>query len=270
MTDQRRRTLSVAQRSFESVLRNRTLVVVAVGYALSIVGFAWVSSGGGYLALSLNLLTPLEVLVPLVAFAVGYHSILGDRTRGELAVFRTYPLSGRSYVLGVYLGRLAALLVAVLVPLVLASGVVVFFQEESVSVIASHETVDTPIVYVRLFVLTAAFAATALAVAIGVSALAGSRASGIALSMGAVLTLLVGLDFGLVAGLATDLIGAGTLEALLAVSPLSAFRGLVLELVVAPIAAEPIAGGVHPVWAMLGLAMWTIGPLAVASRFVFR
>ncbi|WP_181686183.1 ABC transporter permease [Halorhabdus salina] len=270
MTDQRRRILSVAQRAFESVCRNRTVLAVAAGYAIAILGFAWVSSGGGYLALSLNLLTPLEVLVPLVAFAVGYHAILGDRTRGELAVLRTYPLSGRSYVLGVYLGRLAALLVAVLVPLVLASGIVVFFREESVSVIAAHDTVDTPIVYVRLFVLTAVFASTALAITIGVSALAGTRASGIALSIVSLLAILIGLDLAIVAGLATDLIGGGSLDALLAVSPLSAFRGLVLELVAAPIAAAPIAGGIHPGWATLGLALWTVSMLAIGSRFVFR
>lgn len=262
--------MTVAQRSFESVLRSRALLAAAGGYALAILGFAWVASGGGYLALSLNLLTPLAVLVPLIAIAIGYRSILDDRVRGELDVFRTYPVSGRSYVMGVFLGRVAGLLIVVLVPLVLATGVVILFREETISVLAGHETADTPLVYVRLLVLTALFAVTSLAIAVSVSAVAKTSRSAVALAIAATLALLIGLDIGLVAGLAADFVEPATLDVFVAASPLSAFRGLVLELAVEPVAPGTIAGGIDPAAGLAGLTTWTVGALLIAGAAVFR
>lgn len=270
MTGAGQRTAAVAQRAFDSVLRSRALLAVAFGYALAVLGFAWVASGGGYLALSLNLLTPLAVLVPLVAFAFGYRSILDDRLRGELAVLRTYPLEGRSYVLGVFLGRAAALLVVVVTPLLVAVGVVVAFRQETISVLAAHETADSPIIYVRLLVLTATFALTTLAIAIGVSALAAGSRSAIALAVAALLALVLGLDLAVVSGLAANLVPPGVLDVVVAVSPLSAFRGLGLELVVGPVAPGAVAGGVDPLSGIVALVAWTGGALVLAGRVVFR
>jgi len=265
-----RDTLVVAQRSFDSVIRNRALAALAVGYALAIMGFAWASRGGGYLALSINLLTPLEVLVPLLAVAIGYRSILDDRVRGELDVLRSYPLAGRSYVLGTFLGRSAILLAVVVVPLILATGVVLLFRVERISVLATHATADSPIVYLRMLTLTAAFALVALAVAVGISALSASSRGGLALAIAAVLTLVIGLDLAVVAGLATDVVPLGALEGVVSVSPLSAYRGLVFELAVGSVAPRAASGGIDPVVALGSLTLWTVGSLSIAAGTVFR
>ena len=265
-----RNTLTVAQRAFDSVGRNRAFLALAVGYGLVILGFAWTSRGGGYLALSMNLLTPLAVLVPLVAVAVGYRSILEDRLSGELDVLRSYPLTGRSYVLGTFLGRAAALLVVVLVPLVLATGVVVLFRTERISVLATHATADSPIIYVRLFVLTGVFALVALAVAIAVSALAASSRGGFAVALAAALGLVVSLDLAVVAGLAADVIPTGALDVVLAASPLSAYRGLVFELAVGSVAPQAVPSGISPISAVVSLLGWGAGSLSIAAAAVFR
>jgi len=263
-------TVAVAQRAFDATVRSRALLAVAAGYAFVVLAIAWTTRGSGYLSLSLSLLTPLEVLVPVVAFAVGYRSILDDRVRGELAVFRTYPLSARSYVLGVCLGRLATVLLVVLVPLLIAGTTVVAFREESISVLATHATADSPLVYLRTVVLTAVFASVALAVAIAVSAIARTTRNAIALGVGGVVVLVVGLDLGFVVGLAGGVVPPEALSTLAALSPLSAYRGLVLETAVGPVAGDAIAGGIDPLAGFVGLLSWTAGALAVAIRSVFR
>jgi len=270
MNESWERTVAVAQRAFDATLRSRALLAVAAGYAFVVLALAWTTRGSGYLSLSLSVLTPLEVLVPVVAFAVGYRSVLDDRLRGELAVFRTYPLSARSYVLGVFLGRLATVLMVVLVPLLIAGGSVLAFRDESISVLATHATADSPLVYLRLVVLTAVFAPVALAVAIAVSAVARTTRNAIGLAIGGVVILVVGLDLGFVAGLAGGVVPPEALSTLSAVSPLSAFRGLVLEVAIGPVAGDTIAGGVEPLAALLGLVGWTAGALAVAIHWVYR
>lgn len=264
------RTVAVAQRAFDTTIRSRALLAVAAGYAFVVLVIAWMTRGSGYLSLSLSVLTPLEVLVPVVAFAVGYRSILDDRVRGELAVFRTYPLTARSYVIGVFLGRLATVLAVVVVPLLIAGGSVVAFREESISVLATHATADSPLVYLRMVALTAAFAPVALAVAIAVSAIARTTRNAIVLAVGGVVVLVVGLDIGFVAGLAGGIVPPDTLSTLSGLSPLSAYRGLVLEVAIGPVAGDAIAGGVDPLPALLGLVIWTAGALAVAIRSAFR
>ncbi|WP_136689921.1 ABC transporter permease subunit [Halorhabdus amylolytica] len=262
--------LIIAQRAFDSVTRSRALLALATGYTFAILGFAWASRGGGYLALSMNLLTPLEVLVPLVAVAVGYRSILDDRLRGELDVLGSYPLAGRTYVLGTFLGRAAALLVVVVVPLVIAMGTVLLFRIERISVLATHATADSPIVYLRMVVLTAAFALVALAIAIGISALSASSRGGLAVAVVTALALVIGLDLGVVAGLAADVVPADVLDVLLAASPLSAYRGLVFELAVGSVAPRAVSGGIDPVAACGSLTLWAVGSLSIAADTVFR
>ncbi|CCQ32427.1 copper ABC transporter permease protein [Halorhabdus tiamatea SARL4B] len=270
MNDAWERTIAVAQRAFDATVRSRALFAVAAGYAFVVLAIAWTTRGSGYLSLTLSVLTPLEVLVPVVAFAIGYRSILDDRVRGELAVFRTYPLSARSYVVGVFLGRLATLLLIVLVPLLLAGGSVVAFREESISVLATHATADSPLVYLRTVALTAAFAPVALGVAIAVSSIARTTRNAIALAVGGVVVLVVGLDLGFVAGLAGGIVSPEDLSTLSALSPLSAYRGLVLEMAIGPVAGDAISGGVNPLVAFVGLAGWTAGGLAVAIRSAYR
>ncbi len=264
-----RYVLDVAQREFLTVLRTRMLLLLSAGFVLLLAGLSWLGSSGAYLALIYDLLTPVEVLVPVFAFAVGYRSILGDRERGELETLRTYPINSTRYVLGVYLGRAVAVLAVVLLGLLVAAVFVPLAESEQLSVIASHGTVDSPALYLRYVVLTAAFALVVLAVAVLVSAAARSTRSGLALATVAVLALVVGLDSTLIAALMGGAVSPGGVDVLLAVSPASAYRSLVFGLALAP-AGLSVPTGPAVVTSTLGLVGWLVGALVLAAVLAWR
>ncbi|WP_379797275.1 ABC transporter permease subunit [Haloplanus sp. GCM10025708] len=167
----------------------------------------------------------MELLVPALAIAFGYRAVLGDARRGELDVLQTYPLSKPTFVLGVYLGRVTALLVVVLVPLLLVGAVVPFVGGTQSSVLATHAGADSAFLYLRFLTLTALFSMVGLGVALAVSATADSVRAAIALGLGFLVVLVVGLDVGIVAALGAGVVGEGSLQWVLALSPNSAFRG---------------------------------------------
>ncbi|MFC7081678.1 ABC transporter permease [Halorussus caseinilyticus] len=124
------RLFAVVGRELTTVVRTRAFLALAGGFAAVVAVLAWTAGAVGYVPLVLDLLTPVEVLVPALALAFGYRSVLGDDERGELDVIRTYPVSRATFVLGVYLGRAAALLVALVVPLL---GVALLYPPSAAS-----------------------------------------------------------------------------------------------------------------------------------------
>ncbi|WP_132059151.1 ABC transporter permease subunit [Halorussus amylolyticus] len=256
------RLLAVVGRELTTVVRTRAFLALTAGFAAVVGMLAWTANAGGYVPLVLDLLAPVEVLVPALALAFGYRALLGDDERGELDVVRTYPVSRATFVFGTYLGRASALLVAVLVPLLAVAAVVPLSGGTESSFLATHAGMDSPIRYVRFVVLTAGFALVVAAVAIAISATAGTARAGLALATAFGVALVLGFDAGLVAGLAGGVVPDAALPSLLALSPNSAFRGLVLETVVGGVetgtpAASPVAG-------LAGLGAWLVASLAVA------
>ncbi|OLZ40577.1 copper ABC transporter permease [Natrinema saccharevitans] len=266
-----RRIERIVGRELRTVSRNRTFVLLGAAFAAVMLGIAWVGGGvgAGYVPTIVDLLTPLELLVPIVAVAFGYRAILGDRRRGELDVLETYPIAPREHVLGVFVGRAVGLLGTVVVSLLLVGGAVVVGREEPFSRYASHAGADSPLLFARFVVLTALFALSILAVAIAISALVSGTRSALALSVVALVVVLVGLDLALVYGLASGYLGESSLVYALAVSPLSAYRGLVFETVVIT-AAGTGPQTASPAASLIGLAVWTIGSLAVATSAIDR
>lgn len=260
--------LAVADRELRTVVRTRSTVAVAAVYAALVVGVAWTGGVSGYLSTTLDLLATLEVIVPALAIAFGYRSVYDDAKRGELAVIRTYPVSRTGYVLGAYLGRLAPVLVVVPAPLLAVVVLVAATGGAGTSVIASHGGGDTLVVFVRFAVLTEAFAAVALAVAMVVSTVARSLRGAIALAVAAVVVLVVGADLGLVAALGADVLGEGSLRWALAASPNSAYRGLVLRTVLGPVTTLPADAASVPA-NLLGLLVWLVGALGVAVATIW-
>ncbi len=267
----RRLLETIVGRELRTVARTRTFFILGLAFAAVVLGIAWVGGSvrAGYVPTLVDLLTPLELLVPVVAVAFGYRAILGDAQRGELDVLKTYPVSNRDIVLGVYVGRAMGLIAAIVVPLVLAALAVVVFKDEGRTLYASHSGADSPILFARFVVLTVLFALTVLAVAIAISAVVSGTRSALALSVVALVVLLVGLDLALVYGFSAGVIGDESLMYALAVSPLSAYRGLVFEsaIVVAsgtgPAAASPIAS-------LLSLGGWTAASLGIATWVLNR
>lgn len=239
-----------------------------VGILFSIVWFG----GGfqvGYVSTVIDLLTPMELLIPVVAFTFGYRAIVDDERRGVLDVLRTYPVSSWQVVIGVYLGRAIGLVTVV--STALSFLFVPIFMTETYRPLfyATHTGPDSPGLFLRFIVLTACFALVMLAISVAISALVSTTRTAIT-AVGVVLFgLLFVADITLVFGLSRGIIEEASLAGSLAVSPLSAYRGLVLETTVAvtagtgPRAASPISSAV-------GLLVWWIGSLAVAAVAVYE
>jgi len=257
---------TIVGRELRTIVRTRTFFILALAFAAVVVGIAW-SGGGiraGYVPTLVDLLTPLELLVPIVAIAFGYRAILGDEERGELDVLETYPVTNRQFVLGVYAGRAIGLLAVVVVPLAIVAAMVALFEAEGLSVYATHSGADSPILFARFLVLTALFALVVLAVAIAISAVVSGTRSALALAVVALVVLLIGLDLLLVYGFSVGMIGDGALVHSLAISPLSAYRGLVFETAVV-VAAGTGPAVASPIASVVGLAVWLSASLALAT-----
>lgn len=258
------RVLAVVDRELGTVARTRAYLALAVGFWVAVVGLAWAGGVKGYVPIALNLLTPMEILVPVLAFALGYRAISTDARSGELEVLQTFPVTRGEFVLGVFLGRAGALLAVLLVPLAVVMLLVAALGGAATTVIATHGGTDSPLLFVRFAVLTAGFGLVALAVAIALSAGWRRRRGADAAAVAVLLVLVVGLDLAVVAGLATGVVGAGALEWVLALSPASAYRGLVLETVVRPLAGEGLPAA-RPAANLAGLLVWFAGALAAAG-----
>lgn len=259
----------LAQRELDAVVRTRTYLVLVVLFGVAILSIPALGGAGGYLPLVLNLTTPVELLVPVLAFAFGYQAVRTDAERGELDVVRTYPVDRATYVIGVFLGRSATLLPTVLVPLTLAAAFVPLTSQPTPSFLASAATVDDPLYYVRFVVLATAYALVTLGIALGVSSVARSRRHGLALTVTTLLILVLGLDIAVIGGIATAVVNPDGLGTVLMISPASSFRGLVLAFAATPIEGVSVpAPTVLP--AIIGLVVWLVGALSLATVAVWR
>ncbi|SEH12727.1 ABC-2 type transport system permease protein [Natronorubrum sediminis] len=262
----RHRLKTIVRRELRTVVRTRTFFVLALAFAAVVLGIAVVGESiqAGYVPTLVDLLTPLELLVPVLAVAFGYRAILGDDQRGELDVLETYPVSGRELVLGVYLGRAIGLLATVVVPLVIVAVAVAVTEGSQLSIYATHSGADSPVLFGRFVVLTALFALSVLAIAIAISSVVSGTRSALALAVVALVILLVGMDLAIAYGFSIGIIGDSELVYTLVLSPLSAFRGLVFEsaVVVASGTGPDVAA---PISSLVSLVGWTVGSLGVAT-----
>ncbi|WP_436925001.1 ABC transporter permease [Halosimplex amylolyticum] len=256
--------VAVAQREFDTLVRTRSYAALAIVYGLVTVGLPLAGGVGGYLPLVLDLSTPVEVLVPVLALAFGTWSVLADAHSGELDVIRTYPIDRWTYVLGTFAGRAVGLVATVLAPLVLLGLAVPLVREPTTSVFASHATVDSPVYFARFVALAGAYALVTLALAMAVSSLSRSRRVGVAAAALAALVVVIGLDALVIFGVARGVVGGETLALVLGASPPGAFRGLVVATATGGIRSTgPAAANVAA--SVLGLAGWFVVGLAVAA-----
>ncbi|MEF8821049.1 MAG: ABC transporter permease subunit [Halovenus sp.] len=257
MSDARQALQAIAARELVTVARSRASLVLFAAVTLVVVGVAVTgSSDPRYLPTTVDLLLPLELLVPAVAIALGYRTIAADARRGELDVLETYPVSTRGYVAGVFLGRLVALAVILAVPLGLVGLVLAFTSTDTPSLLAAQRGVDSPLVFVRFAVLTLLYALVVLAMALAASALARSRRSALVLAIVVLGFVVVGLDLLVLRGFADGFVGSDRLTTVLALSPTSAYRGLVFETVISTAVDTELQQAV-PLLNVLGLFLWT-------------
>ncbi|AAV44856.1 unknown (plasmid) [Haloarcula marismortui ATCC 43049] len=247
---------TVFVREVRSAVRTRTYLALGLVTGIVLFGLAYAGGGpaGGYVPTVVDTLVAVEVLVPTLAFAVGYRAIADPATRGELDILDTYPLSTWSYVGGVYAGRALLLLTIVVVPL-LALGInVATTAGPETTVFASHRGVDSPFLFIRFIALTVLYALSSLTIAFLLSALAGSRGRALVLALAGLLVLTVGSDLAVFAALDTG-VTTGTLGGALAMTPAGAYRGLVFDQVL--YVAVPGRSAFVPTWvATLSLLFW--------------
>jgi ABC-2 type transport system permease protein len=257
---------AVLGRELVTVARTRAYLALGAGYAAAIVAAAWFSGGArsGYLPAVSSLSTPTELLVPVIGFALGYRVVLSDRRTGELDVFKTYGLGRAEYILGVYTGRLVALAVVVVAPLVAVGALAWTHAGPHTTVVAWHGGADSPVLLVRFALLSVGFGASALSVAVAVSAVSGSARSALALVVLVWLALALGADLGVISGVVSGAVPDGAVVWLTSLSPNTAFRGLVLETVLGAASAGVRATSVGA--SVASLIGWTVVPLAVAVR----
>jgi len=261
---------AVLVRELVTVARSRAYLGIVVGVGL--VSGGMLAAGGveiGYVPAALDLLLPFELLVPAAAIALGYRTITDDARRGELDVLETYPVPPWAYVVGVYGGRALALAGAVVVPLGIAGFYLSTQSPPDPTTLATHGGVDSPVLFVRFVALTLLYGLATLALALAVSALAWSRRTAIALAVLLLGGVVVGVDLLLLRGVGAGWIPGGQLTSALALSPTSAYRGLVLETVLY-VAFDAESGYASPGASILGLLGWTVVGLALTVAGVTR
>ena len=255
---------SVFRRELATAVRTPGYGVLAFGLLVVLGGLVAVGGGGGtgFVPTVIDLLLPTEVLVPLLAVALGYRALLSDTAAGELAVIRTYPVGVASYVLGVLLARLVALFVIVVVPFALVGGYVWLTAAPDTGIYATHAGVDSPLLYVRFVALVFLLGAAFLSLSAALSAVASTRRSALALALLALVAGVLGGDLAILRSLAAGASPAG-ISTQLALTPNGAFRGLVFETVIG-VAFAPDGGVVDVGRAVGSLVGWTVGGGAVA------
>ena len=259
---------TVFRRELATVARTPGYSVLAVGLLVVLAGLVAVGGGGGtgFVPAVVDMLLPTEVLVPVVAVVLGYRALLADAASGELAVIRTYPVSVGSYVAGVLLARLVALLVVVGVPFALIGAYIGLTAAPDTGIFATHTGVDSPFLYVRFLAFVVLFGAAYVSLGAAVSALASSRRSAIALGVLALVVGILGGDLALLRSLGAGM-SASAIPGRLALTPNGAFRGLVFEHVIG-IAFAPEGGFVSTGRAVASLLGWTIAGVAASIATV--
>jgi ABC-2 type transport system permease protein len=268
MTTNRDRLFAVADRELATIVRTPQYVLTGVGFVVVVLGLALASGLTGYVPLAVDLLTPVEVLVPLLAVAFGYRALGAGADATERPVLRTYPLPRWAYVLGVFVGRAIVVCAIVFATLLVAGVLVPFLGPEPSSVIATHGGEGSFGAYLRFVVLATGYAAVVLAAVVAVSAVTSTARTGVAAAVGLFVLVTVGVDLGLVGGLASGVLGPESLRVLQALGPNGAFRGLALALVVRTVDAAAIPTSAVVAF-VLGLAVWFAGSLALATTLVW-
>lgn len=260
---------AVIEREFHTVTRTRAYVLTLLTFVAVLVGFALVGGISGYISVVLSLLMPLELLLPVLTAAFGYRSLVADRESGEVEILRTFPLSRSVYVEGILFGRLTVLLMVVLGTLLIIGISVPLLTPESSQFLQRRTTYNGPLLFTRFGVLTALATTVLFAIMMALSAVSRHSNRSLALAVLTGIGLAIGLDLAIVTGFAADLFPREWLPWVLATSPLSAFRTLVLGTVVEPAVESEIRAG-SVIGSLVSLFVWFSGSLIIAVYFVWK
>jgi len=166
---------AVVEKEFLDSVRSSSLLgltALFVAFAGFLAAIQWVpnlttsdSVSTSTLALLNSMKQPTVVFVPMIALGIGYDTVAGERERGSLKLMLGLPNRRRDVVFGKFIGRTAVVGVAVLVGYV------------TVGVIAllTYDSFDA-VMFGTYTLLTVCYGAVYIAIAVGISAAARSRA----------------------------------------------------------------------------------------------
>ena len=166
---------AVVEKEFLDSVRSSSLLgltALFVAFAGFLAAIQWVpnlttsdSVSTSTLALLNSMKQPTVVFVPMIALGIGYDTVAGERERGSLKLMLGLPNRRRDVVFGKFIGRTAVVGVAVLVGYV------------TVGVIAllTYDSFDA-VMFGAYTLLTVCYGAVYIAIAVGISAAARSRA----------------------------------------------------------------------------------------------
>lgn len=167
--------LAVAEKDFRDAVRSRLLIVLTLLFALFAGGASYVVSEINppqqaqltgevtTFLLIIGLVQATAVFIPIVAIAVAYRSLAGERQSGSLKLLLSLPNSREDVVAGKFLGRAAVVSVALLIGF--AIGLV------ATALLADAFSAAEYVVFVLVSLL---FAFVFVAIAVGVSAFTSS------------------------------------------------------------------------------------------------
>ena len=260
---------TLIRRELRTAARTRSYYLLGLAVGGILLGLTLGGGGAatGYIPTVVDLLLPLEVLVPVVAVAIGYRAIPSDLDRGEVAMLDTYAVSPSAYVGAVYLGRAAVLSAIVGIALLIVGIVVAVAASPDTGVFATHSGVDSPILFGRFLVVTLVFGNALVAVVLLASVVVATTRAAIVAAIAAVLAVVVGGEAAIVLGVLDGVLSETTLQLTLGFVPNSAYRGLVFETVVGVLSAGE-SGYASPLISLAGLLVWTVGSLGAAAGFL--
>jgi hypothetical protein len=253
-------------RELHTAARTRSYYLLGLAIGAVLLGLT-LSGGGaatGYIPTVVDLLLPLELLVPVIAVAIGYRAIPSDLDRGELAMLDTYAVSPTTYVGAVYLGRAVVLSAIIGGALSIVGLLIALVAAPDTGVFATHSGVDSPILFGRFLVVTLLFGYTLLAVVLLASVVVATTRTAIVAAIGAVLVVVVGGEAVILLGVLDGVLGETTVRVALGLVPNSAYRGLVFETVIGVLSPGE-SGYASPLVSVAGLLLWTGGSLGAAA-----
>lgn len=267
--------LALALEEFREGLRNRWVVGAIILFATLSLSLAFLGSTPvgelkvSRLAVTVVSLASLSVyLVPLIALALSFDTLVGERERGTLLLLLTYPVARWQVVIGKYLGQVLILGLAIALGYGCAGLVLALVDDETAGGWRAYGAM-----MVSSWLLGCVFAALGCLI----SALVRQRATAMGLAIGLWLAMVLVYDLAVLGLLMADTeqrLSAPMFSALMTLNPADAYRvfnlttldGSALVSGVGTLGAQssPSAG------LLLGsLVIWTILPL-LAALFVFK
>ena len=267
--------LALALEEFREGLRNRWVVGAIILFATLSLSLAFLGSTPvgelkvSRLAVTVVSLASLSVyLVPLIALALSFDTLVGERERGTLLLLLTYPVARWQVVIGKYLGQVLILGLAIALGYGCAGLVLALVDDETAGGWRAYGAM-----MVSSWLLGCVFAALGCLI----SALVRQRATAMGLAIGLWLAMVLVYDLAVLGLLMADTeqrLSAPMFSAVMTLNPADAYRvfnlttldGSALVSGVGTLGAQssPSAG------LLLGsLVIWTILPL-LAALFVFR